>query len=255
MTYFDEYFLKGYKARAEVREYRFPCDIEQKRKAEEQKCIRNILRNSYVQYRTEKRNTDALRKLLMDYKKIVEKRTESYSKRRYNVFVYKYMVDIFIGNKAIASKMNVSVDTVQNDLRYVLDDLVLLCIGLPAASGNINSQRKCIQFMLKNKDLLLYPVGNYVDAIWCQYGQIIREWHKKSVEITEQMLKAADAYMEYCRDKENPSEVDGRKADMLEDNLNGMSYEAIAEKYGCSIDTIYDNMRDNETRLAQMLFV
>ena len=255
MTYFEEYFLKEYKARAYAKGYKFPCDIGQQMSDEEWKKLRNILRNSYFQYRTGKRCADALQELLMDYKKIAENRTELYSKRRYNTFVYKYMVDIFIGNKAIASKMRVSVDTVQNDLRHVLDDLMLLCMGLPAASCNINSQRKCIQFMVKNKDLLLYPIGNYVDVIWCQHGQAIREWHKKSVEITEHMLKAAVAYAAYCRDEENPSDVDRRKADVLEDCLNGMNYENIAEKYGCSIDTIYDDMRDNETKLAQMLFV
>lgn len=255
MTYFEEYFLKEYKARADVREYKFPCDIGQQASVEELKSIRNILRNACVQYRTEKRCAGTLRKLLVDYKKIAESRVEPYFKRRYNVFIYKYMVDMFIGNKAIASKMRVSVDTVQNDLRDVLDDLMLMCIGVPAASGNMNSQRKCIQFMLKNKDMLLYPDGNYMDEIWYQYGQAIREWHKKSVEITEQMLKATAAYVEYCRDEENFSEVDRRKADVLEDYLHGMNYEAIAEKYGYSIDTIYGDMRDNETKLAQMLFM
>ena len=255
MTYFEEYFLKEYKTRTDVREYKFPCDIGQQVSAEEMKRLRNILRNAYVQYRTEKRCTGTLRKLLVDYKKIAENRTEPYSKRRYNVFVYKYMVDMFIGNRAIASKMKVSADTVQNDLKHVLDDLMLMCIGLPAAAGSLNSQRKCIQFMLRNKDLLLYPIGNYADEIWHQNGQAIREWHKKSVEITEQMLKTIEDYLEYCRDLENPFELDVRKADVLEDYLNGVKYEVMAEKYGCSIDTIYDDMRDVETKLAQMLFV
>lgn len=254
MTYFEEYFLKEYKARADVREYKFPCDIGQQVSVEEMKRIRNILRNAYVQYRTEKRCAGTLRKLLVDYKKIAENRTEPYSKRRYNVFVYKYMVDMFIGNKAIASKMKVSADTVQKDLGHVLDDLMLMCIGLPAASGSLNSQRKCIQFMLRNKELLLYPVGNHVDEIWRQHGQAIREWHKKSVEITEQMLKSIEDYLDYCRDIENPSELDGRRADVLEDYLNGMKYEAMAEKYGCSVETIYEDMRDIETKLAHMLF-
>lgn len=254
MTYFEEYFLKEYKARAGVSGYKFPCDIWQQLNIDELKRIRNILRNSYVQYRTEKRCACVLRKLLVDYKKIAENRTDPYSKRRYNVFVYKYMVDMFIGNRAIASKMKVSVDTVHNDLKQVLDDLMLMCIGLPAAGGSLNSQRKCIQFMLRNKDLLLYPVGSYADEIWHQHGQTIREWHKKSVEITEQMLNAIEDYLNYCRDEENPSDSDKRKADVLEDYLNNMSYETIAEKYGCSIDTIYDDMRDSETKLAQMLF-
>ena len=255
MTYFEEYFLREYKERADVSGCRFPCDTGQKVSVEELKRIRNILRNAYVQYRTEKRYAGTLRKLLVDYKKIAEDRTEPYSKRRYNIFVYKYMVDICIGNKAIASKMKVSEDTVQNDLKHVWNDLMLMCIGLPAASGSLNSQRKCIQFMLRNKDLLLYPTGDYVNEIWYQHGQRIREWHKESVEITEQLLKVISDYLEYCRDEDNPSDVDRRKADVLEDCLNGMNYETIAEKYGCDISTIYDDMRENETKLAQMLFV
>jgi len=160
-----------------------------------------------------------------------------------------------VGNKVIAAKLKVSTDTLNNDLKYVFDDLMIMCIGLPAAGGSLNSQRKCIQFMMKNKDLLLYPTGDYVNEIWRQHGKEIRELHKKSLEITEQMTRAIVAYTEYCRDEDNPSEVDRRKADVLEDYMNGMNYGAIAEKYGCCIDTIYDDMRDVETKLAQMLFI
>ena len=65
---------------------------------------------------------------------------------------------------------------------------------------------------------------------------------------------AVEAYSGYCNDKHTCIDTDIRKAEILEKCLAGIRPAAIAEEYGCCESTVYADIRENERRLAAMLF-
>lgn len=46
------------------------------------------------------------------------------------------MMNTALHNRAVAVKMGVSKDTVQNDIRMAVNEMLVLCFGLPAARSN-----------------------------------------------------------------------------------------------------------------------
>lgn len=71
----------------------------------------------------------------------------------------------------------------------------------------------------------------------------------------EQLTDAARAYSRYCNDEHTHIDADIRKAEILEKCLAGVPPAAIAKEYGCCESTVYADIRENERRLAAMLFV
>lgn len=69
-----------------------------------------------------------------------------------------------------------------------------------------------------------------------------------------QFAEAVKVYSDYCTDEKNYIDTDIRKAGILEKCLAGIPAAALAEEYGCCEGMIYADIKENEKRLAVMLF-
>ena len=83
---------------------------------------------------------------------------------------------------------------------------------------------------------------------------MVEQGRRATGRIIEQLTEAVEAYFEYCSDGYPPIDTDIRKAEILRKCMAGISPAAIAEEYGCCQSTVYADIRENERRLAAMLF-
>lgn len=98
--------------------------------------------------------------------------------------------------------------------------------------------------------------GDYVSCLFP--GKREREAVERGRRATRrgmgQLAEAVEAYSGYCNDGHFSIDVDIRKAEILQKCIAGASPAAIAEGYGCCQSTVYADIRENERRLAAMLF-
>ena len=72
--------------------------------------------------------------------------------------------------------------------------------------------------------------------------------------ITGKFADAVREYFRYCNDEHTSIDTDIRKAEILEKCLDSVLAAAIAKEYWCCESVIYADIRENERRLAAMLF-
>lgn len=255
MTYFYDHFVRGYR---EGREGNLlpgpaamfrgigPGDVENCRKA---------LKKSFAGSRGG-RHAGVLKKLLGEYREHVSRCHDGHAKDRYNAFVYRYMLEAPVGSRAIGAKLGVSKDTVRNYANGCMDEMLVLCMGVPAAGRHPEDKEAAVRMLVEGSRLFSSMAGDYVLCLFT--GKREREAVELGRCATRQAMmrlaEAAEAYSEYCNDGDSPIDADIRKADILRKCIAGISPAAIAEEYGCCQSTVYADMRENERRIAAMLF-
>lgn len=255
MKYFYDYFARQYR---EVRNGKLlpaPAAIFQGIKPEDMKSCRRALKNSFAGYR-EGRNTEALKRLLGEYREYVSSCHDEHAKDRYNAFVYRYMLEIHVGSRAIAAKLGVVKETVFNYIDRCIDEMLMLCMGIPAAVDPPEDKEAAVCLLVQCSRLFNCMTEDYVLRLFSGKREMAAvgqgRWLTKN--IMKQFADAVMAYSEYCNDKHTRIDTDIRKAEILEKCLAGVPAAAIAEEYGCCESTVYADIRENEKRLAAMLF-
>ncbi len=221
----------------------------------ESECnCRKVLQNSFTGYR-EGRNAEVLKRLLGEYKEYISCCQNEHAKDRYNAFVYRYMVEVHVGSKAIASRLGVVKETIFNYIDRCLDEILMLCMGVPAvrASGD----KESIIHMLVDGSRLFHDMeGDYILDLFP--GQKERAAVVRGRQFTKIVMKmfdtAVEAYSAYCNDEHPCIDTNIRKAEILRTCIAGVRPAAIAKEYECCETTIYADIRENERRLAAMLF-
>lgn len=213
-----------------------------------------VLKNAFAGYRGG-RNTEELKMLLNGYRGYVAGLHSGHAKDRYNAFVYRYMVEIHVGNRAIAAKLGVSDDTVLNYVNRCIDEMLVLCMGMPAA-GVPGDGVTAVRMMIEGSRLISGMAG---DCILCLFPgkkerAAVERGRHLTVDIMGRFGDAVEAYAGYCNDGHTRVDTDIRRSGVLEKCLAGVTPAAIAEEYGCSESTVYADIRENERRLAAMLF-
>ena len=218
---------------------------------------RDILKNGYLKYRTTQKHGAELKKVLLHYKAMIQGYEDGKSeieKRRYNAFVYKYMTDVCVGNKAIAAKLNVSKDTVNLDINYVIEKMLVLFFGVPALTNELkDSKAFLIRNVFDNICLLNNPLPESTLCIFGGYRDAVMEIRKVSSNFMKAFLDACNAYAEDLNDAERQS-TESHRREVLLARLEGKSYKNIAADLQIDISLIYDISKENERRLAEMIF-
>lgn len=255
MTYFYDYFAKEYREGRRGKLLPAPAAMFQSIKPEDVKNCRRTLKNSFAGYR-EGRNTEALKRLLGGYREYVSSCHDEHAKDRYNTFVYRYMVEVHVGNRAIAAKMGVVKETVLNYIDRCVDEMLMLCMGIPAIMKPPEEKEEAVCMLIQGSRLFDGMVGDDVLCLFSGKRErvAVEQGRQLTKNIMEQLADAVKAYSEYCNDEHTRIETDIRKAEILEKCLAGVSPAAIAEEYGCCESTVYADIRENERRLAAMLF-
>ncbi|RKJ64878.1 hypothetical protein [Roseburia sp. 1XD42-69] len=254
MTYFYDYFAKEYRDAHNGQILPSPEAIFRDIRHEEVKRCRDVLKNTFSHYRSG-RNAEALARLLKEYREYVSCCHDEHAKNRYNALVYRYMVDVHVGSRAIAARLGVAKETALNYIDRCMDEMLVLCMGVPAA-GMPGQKTKIIRMLVDGNRLLRSMAGEYVLCLFPGKKErgAVEQGRKLTRDIMVRFADAVEAYSGYCNDKHACIDTDIRKAGILEKCLAGTCPAAIAEEYGCCESTVYADIRENERRLAAMLF-
>lgn len=254
LEYFYDHFVKGY---WEGQEDNLPLgpaamfNID----SEGVETCRKVLKNAFAGYRGG-RNAEPLGKLAREYREYVACCHDGHAKDRYNAFVYRYMLDVHVGARAISGRLGVSKETVYNYVNEALDEILALCIGMPALMGLPWDKRAAVSMMIEGSRIFSAMAGDYVLCLFPGEREraVAIQGRKLTKDVLRQFADAVGSYCEYCNDGHTRIDTDIRKAEILRKCLAGATPAAIAEGYGCSESTVYADIRENERRLAAMLF-
>lgn len=255
LAYFYDYFAREYREGRKDKLFPDSAAMSQGIKPEDVKNCRDVLRNSFAGYR-EGRNAGELKRLLGEYREYVSGCHGGSAKDRYNAFVYRYMVEGHAGSKAIGARLGVTKETAGNYIRRSMDEILALCMGLPAAMGNPGDRESAVGMLVSCSRLLGSMAGDYISCLFPgrREWKAVQQGRRLTRNIMGQLEDAVGAYLGYCNDVQTHIDTDIRKAAVLEECLAGVPAAAIARKYGCSEGTVYADIRENGRRLAAMLF-
>ena len=201
------------------------------------------------------KNAEMLKRLFKEYREYVAGSNNGHAKDRYNAFVYRYMVEAYAGSRAIAAKLGITKETVWNYTDRCIDEMLVLCMGIPAAGQPVD-KRIAVRVLASGSRMFQNLAGGYVLQLFPgrKQSQAVRHGREITGEVMQYFAEAVEAYLDYCRDRHACIDTDIRKAGVLERCLAGVPPAAIAKEFGCCEGTIYTDIRENEMRLAAMLF-
>ena len=213
-----------------------------------------MLKNAFSGCR-EGKNAEMLKRLFKEYREYVAGSNNGHAKDRYNAFVYRYMVEAYAGSRAIAAKLGITKETVWNYTDRCIDEMLMLCMGIPAVDSP-EDKEAAVCMLIQCSRLFYCMAGDYVLCLFSGKKEMVavRQGRQLTKDIMGQLADAVRAYSEYCNDEYTRIDTDIRKAEILEKCLAGVPTAAIAEEYGCCESTVYADIRENERRLAAMLF-
>lgn len=222
---------------------------------EDVRRCRLILKNAYANYRTG-RNAEVLKQLIGEYREYVSCCHDGQAKDRYNAFVYRYMLEVPVGSRAMAAKLGVVRETVLNYIDRCIDEMLVLCMGIPAVADAPEDGEAVIRVLVNGSRLFSAMAGDYVLCLFPGKREraAVEQGRQTTRRIMGQLAEAVEAYSGYCNDKHTHIDTDFRKAEILHKCFAGVSPTAIAEKYGYCQSTVYSDIRENERRLAAMMF-
>lgn len=254
MTYFYDYFAKEYRAGRRDRLFPSPAAMFREIEPENVQNCRKVLKNAFAGYR-KGRNVEVLKKLIGEYREYISGLGDEHAKDRYNAFVYCYMVEAYVGNRAIAAKLGVVRETVFNYINKCIDEMLIFCMGIPAV--NLPEKKESVvHVMIEGSRIFDNMIGDYVLCLFSGKREqaAVERGRQLTRKIMGRFAEAVKVYSGYCNDKNTRIDTDIRKAEILEKCLAGVSAAVLAEEYECCESTIYADIRENEKRLVAMLF-
>ena len=255
MKYFYDYFARQYREGRNGSLLPAPAAIFENIEPEDVRSCRLVLKNAYANYRMG-RNAEALKRLIGEYREYVSCCHDGQARDRYNAFVYRYMLEVPVGSRAIAAKLGVVKETVFNYVNRCLDEMMVLYMGMPAVGQPPEDREAAIRMLVDDSRLFSSMAGDYVLCLFPGKREraAVEQGRRATIRIMAQLGEAVEAYSGYCNDGYSSIDTDIRKAGILQKCIAGVPPAAIAEEYGCCQSTVYADIRENEERLAAMLF-
>lgn len=254
MTYFYDYFSKEYRESRKEKLLPDPAAMFGNIKPEDVQNCRRILKNAYANYRTG-RNAETLKRLFGEYRKYVSYCHDGQARDRYNAFVYRYMLKVQVGSRAIAAKLGVVKETVFNYVNRCFDEMLALCIGMPAVGQPPMDREAAVRMLVNGSRLFSFMAGDYVLCLFPGKERAAVEMGRKlTKDIMGKLVGAVEAYARYRSDAHTHIDTDIRKGEILQKCIAGISLADIARECGCCLSTVYADIRENERRLAAILF-
>ena len=165
-----------------------------------------------------KRAGSFVRNLLLDYRKqdslqnaaitelvkahgeyCLQQPGSSAAKIRHNTMVYRYMLENALHSRAVAVKMGISKSAVHKNIVLAVEEMTVLCFGLPAVMDMPLTWKEGVKSLVRNYPLLKR-------AARCSRPLAYKEWQQereKCMEITEKAIngleRAVHMKMYWCR--------------------------------------------------------
>lgn len=198
MDYFYDYFAREYREARRGRLLSAPAAMFQGIMPEDVQGCRKVLRNFFSGYR-EGRNTEPLKRLLSEYREYVSCCPDEHAKDRYNAFVYRYMVEAYVGSRAIAAKLGVTVGTVRNYTDECIDEMLMLCMGVPALQEPPENREAAIYMLIDGSRIFGNMTGDYIFRLFPGKREraAVEQGRQITREIMEQLADAVEAYSAY----------------------------------------------------------
>ena len=255
MTYFYDYFAKEYREGRKGALFQSPAAMLKGIGPESVRRCRLVLKNAYANYR-EGRNVAALKRLFGEYREYVSGCHDGRARDRHNAFVYRYMLEVPVGSRAIAAKLGVARETALDYIDRCIDEVLVLCMGVPALGTLPEDREGAVRMLVDGSRLLSAMAGDYVLCLFPGKMELaaVEQGREATRQIMGRLAEAVGAYSGYCNDGHAHIDTDIRKAEILKRCLEGAAPVAIAEGYACCQGTVYADIRENEKRLAAMLF-
>ncbi len=255
LTYFYDYFAREYREERKDRLLPAPAAMFQAIKPEDVKSCRGALKKSFAGYR-DGGNAEVLKRFFGEYREYVSICHDEHAKDRYNAFVYRYMMEAHVGSRAIAAKLGVVKETVQNYIGRCMDEMLMLCMGIPATVDPPEGKEATVYMLIQCSRIFCDMTGDYIFCLFPgkKEKDAVQQGRRFTRDVMEQFADAVKAYSGYCKDGQIRIDTDIRKAEILEKCIAGVPPAAIAEECGCCESTVYADIRENERRLAAMLF-
>ncbi len=175
------------------------------------------------------------------------------AKRRRNSLVYRYMMNTALHNRAVAVKMGVSKDTVQNDIRMAVNEMLVLCFGLPAARSNPKTYQNGVKELLHNY-LLINRAGSIHNAMPWETWQKEREKCQRVTARAVRCLNNAVRLYEKFIDGSTYPDMQQRPLEIMREiYFKGSSIAAMAEEWHMSKETVYADIKKMTGRLAELV--
>lgn len=175
------------------------------------------------------------------------------AKRRHNSLVYRYMMKTALHNRAVAVKMGVSKDTVQNDIRMAVNEMLVLCFGLPAAGSSPKTYQNGVKELLHNY-LLINRAGSIHNAMPWETWQKERE---KCQRMTARAFRCLDnavkLYERFIAGSTYPDMQQRPLEIMREIYFKGSSITAVSAEWNVSKETVYADIKKMTGRLAELV--
>lgn len=260
MDYDWKYFMDGLKEdragmdmdpgdRLAARAVMYRRDKDWQRKAN--KCIRDMLSDYRQQCGDGNVLVEELVKAHAEYCRLLP--DDEMAKRRHNSLVYRYMMKTALHNKAVAVKMGVSRDTVQNDISMAVNEMLVLCFGLPVASNSPKTYQDGVKELLHNY-LLVNQMGSTGSVMPWENWQKEREKYQR---VTARALRCLDnavkLYERFIAGSTYPDMQQRPLETVKELYMKGSSIAAVAAEWNVSKETVYVDIRKMTGRLAELV--
>ncbi len=175
------------------------------------------------------------------------------AKRRHNSLVYRYMMKTALHNRAVAVKMGVCKDTVQNDIRMAVNEMLVLCFGLPAAGSSPKTYQNGVKELLHNY-LLINRAGSIHNAMPWETWQKEREKCQRVTARAVRCLNNAVRLYEKFIDGSTYPDMQQRPLEIMREiYFKGSSIAAMAEEWHMSKETVYADIKKVTGRLAELV--
>jgi hypothetical protein len=255
MQYFYDYYAKEYRERHMEKLLPAPSAMLQDIGSDKVRSCRTVLRNAFLGY-SEGKNREIIKRLVNEYRNYVSEYSAEYTKDRYNAFVYRYMIGVPVGIRAIAEQLGVTQGTVFLYINKVLNELLALCMGIPAMVNILEDREAFVRILIDRNRIFQNMAGEYVYLFFQeqQERKTIELGRKLTVETMQWMTETIEAYSRYCNDIDMRIDTDIRKNEILGKCMLGIPVSCLTKEYGCNKATIYSDIRENEKRLVAMMF-
>lgn len=175
------------------------------------------------------------------------------AKRRHNCLVYRYMMKTALHNRAVAVRMGVSKATVQNDISMAVNEMLILCFGLPAARSIPQTYQDGVKELLHDY-LLVSQMGSIRSVLAWEGWQRERE---KCQGMTARAARCLDnavkLYGKFIAGSTYP-DMQQRPLEIVRGiYFKGSSIVDMAAEWHVSKETAYADIKKMTGRLAEII--
>ena len=230
-------------------------DITGRLSKEKKRQVKNLIKGMFYNYRTQKvENCCIIEELMKAHTNYCKANPQNEQlKRRHNAVIYRYMMKTAFHKKAIAIKLDVSFGTIQNDISQTMEEIMILCFGIPVGRCKPNNLQEAVKCLFRSYQLLKLSQEIETELMWKEWQQLRVESLKKTSRVIEYIEKAVRIYEAFIASSSCP-DMQKRALEVvrriyLNDNSNISEMAAV---YQVSEKIIYSDINKIVERFTEL---